>query len=158
MGFIAQETAKGTGINIKYVPFAGTGPNNTTLLKRHVDYRVCVLVEGIVNIRAGVTRGLAISYYKRVPKLPDVPTFQKLKITDTSYLFPLVILKPPKLPTNIVDVLAKALEKAVKDPDYIELARKYAFQPIFKDAQYIRGFIKTFDDKVGPKLAAFYKQ
>jgi hypothetical protein len=57
-----------------------------------------------------------------------------------------------------VSVLAKGLEKAVKDPDYVQFCQKIAYQPVFKDARGVREEIKLFEEKIGPKLAVFYQK
>ncbi|MGA2956983.1 MAG: tripartite tricarboxylate transporter substrate binding protein [Thermodesulfobacteriota bacterium] len=158
MNLIVQETAKAAGIEVKYVPFAGAGPSGTALLGGHIDYRICVVTEAINNIRSGKTKGLAISYHKRLAELPDVPTFKELGLMEISYLLTFDIYGPPNLPQNITNVLARALEKAVKDPDYIQFCQKIAYQPIFKDAGSIRSSMKFFDENIGPKLAAYYKK
>ena len=160
MNLIALETAKAAGIEIRYVPFAGAGPSGTAVLGGHVDYRVCLVGEALPNIRAGKTRGLGISYPNRIPELPDVPTFKEMGIAFVD--FPLTLSYdlwgPAKLPPAIQTTLAKALEKATKDPDYAQFCQKISYFPVYKDGQALQGDIKLFDEKVGTKLAAFYKK
>ncbi len=158
MNLIVQETAKAAGIEVKYVPFAGAGPSGTALLGGHIDYRICVVTEAINNIRAGKSKGLVISYHKRLPELPDVPTFKELGLMDISYLLTFDIYGPPNLPQNLNETLARGLAKAVKDPDYIQFCQRIAYQPIFKDAGAIKESMKFFEENIGPKLAAFYKK
>lgn len=153
MTLIVGETAKAAGIKVRYVPFTGAGPSGTALLGGHVDYRVCSASEALPNIRGGKTRGLAISSSKRIPELPDVPSFEEVGIAFVD--FPLTLSfdlwGPLKLPKDIQDILAKALEKSVKDPEYSQFVRRLCYYPTFLDSQEVR-------EKIGPKLAAFYKQ
>ena len=58
--------------------------------------------------------------YKRLPELPDVPTFKELNLTDLSLFLFYSLLGPVKLPANIVNILTKALEKAIKDAGYAQ--------------------------------------
>ena len=53
---------------------------------------------------------------------------------------------------------AKALQKATQDPDYVQFCKKVSYFPVYKDTKTLQGDIKSFDEKVGPKLAAFYKK
>jgi tripartite-type tricarboxylate transporter receptor subunit TctC len=160
MNLIAQETARAAGIDIRYVPFAGAGPSGTAVLGGHVDYRVCLVAEALPNIRAGKTRGLAISYPNRIPELPEVPTFKELGIAFVD--FPLTLSYdlwgPLKLSQSIQDTLAKALQKGVQDADYVQFCKKISYFPVYKDANALQADIKLFDEKVGTKLAAFYKK
>ena len=55
-------------------------------------------------------------------------------------------------------ILTKGLEKAVKDPEYVQFCQKIAYQPVFKDAQGVKEEIKLFEEKIGPKLAVFYQK
>jgi tripartite-type tricarboxylate transporter receptor subunit TctC len=160
MNLIAQETARAAGIDIRYVPFAGAGPSGTAVLGGHVDYRVCLVAEALPNIRAGKTRGLAISYPNRIAELPEVPTFKELGIAFVD--FPLTLSYdlwgPLKLPQSIQDTLAKALQKAIQDPDYVQFCKRISYFPVYKDSKALQADIKLFDEKVGTKLAAFYKK
>ena len=153
------ETAKAAGIEVKYVPFAGGGPSGTALLGGHVDYRVCLPPEAYPNIKAGKTRGLAISYGKRLPEMPDVPTFKELGLMDVIPPISYDFWGPPNLPPNLVNQISRAVEKAVKDPEYLDFCKRMVYQPVFKDAKMLREDIKFFEEKVGPKLeAAFPKK
>ncbi len=150
------ETAKAAGIDVKYVPFAGAGPSGTALLGGHVDYRVCLPPEAYPNIKAGKTRGLAISYGKRLPEMPDVPTFKELGLMDVIPPLSYDFWGPPNLPESLLNQISKAVEKAVKDPGYLDFCRRMVYQPVFKDAQTLKEDIKFFEEKVGPKLAATF--
>jgi tripartite-type tricarboxylate transporter receptor subunit TctC len=134
------------------VPFAGAGPSGMALLGGHVDYRFCSASEALPNIRGGKIRGQASSG-QRIPELPNVPGFEELGIAFVD--FPLTLSfdlwGPLKLPKDIQDILAKALEKSLKDPEYIQFVRRFCYYPTFLDSQEVR-------EKIGPKLAAFYKQ
>ena len=160
MNLFVAETTKKAGIEVRYVPFSGAGPSGTALLGGHVDYRVCSASEALPNIRAGKTRGLAISDPKRIPDLPDVPTFDEMGIAFVD--FPLTLSfdlwGPGKLPQNIQNILAKALETATKDPEYIQFVRRLVYYPTFLDSKGVREKIRLFDEKIGPLLAAQYKK
>jgi len=158
MGMVAIEVAKAAAIDVKYVPFAGAGPSGTALLGGHVDYRVCLPPEAIPNVRAGKTRVLGLSFGKRLPELPDVPTFKELGLFEEIPTLSYDFWGPPNLPPNIVNILSKAIEKAVKDPEYLQYCQRIAYQPIFKDASQLKEDIKFFEEKVGPRLAALYKK
>ena len=150
------ETAKSAGIDVKYVPFAGAGPSGTALLGGHVDYRVCLPADTYPNIKAGKTRGLAISYGKRLPEMPDVPTFKELGLMDVIPPLSYDFWGPPNLPESLSSQISKAVEKALKDPGYLDFCRRMVYQPVFKDAQTLKEDIKFFQEKVGPKLAATF--
>ena len=150
------EAAKAAGIEVKYVPFAGAGPSGTALLGGHVDFRVCLPPEAYPNVKAGKTRGLAVSYSKRLPEMRDVPTFKELGLMEVIPPLSYDYWGPPNLPSNLVNQISKAVEKAVKDPDYLEFCKRMVYQPVFKDAAMLKEDIKFFEEKVGPKLDAAF--
>jgi len=150
------EAAKAAGIDVKYVPFAGGGPSGTALLGGHVDFRVCLPPEAYPNVKAGKTRGLAISYGKRLPEMPEVPTFKELGLMEVIPPISYDYWGPPNLPANLVDQISKAVEKAVQDPEYREFCKRIVYQPVFKNAAELKADIKYFEEKVGPKLEAAF--
>jgi tripartite-type tricarboxylate transporter receptor subunit TctC len=148
---------KAAGINTPYVPFAGAGPSKIALLGGHVDFRVCQPPEAITMIRAGKTRGLAVSTDKRMAAMPDVPTFKELGIGGTLYL-DRAIWAPPNLPANLVSTLTKVIEKASKDPDFIKMAQdELLYTVTYKPPQQMREELRNFDKEFGPTLAEMYK-
>jgi tripartite-type tricarboxylate transporter receptor subunit TctC len=155
MNLIVIETAKAAGIDVKYVPMAGSPASNTALLGGHVDYRVCLPPEAYPNINAGKTRGLAISYGKRLPEMPDVPTFKELGLDEIPPLG-FDFWGPPNLPESLSNQISRAVEKAVKDPGYLDYCRRTLYQPVFKDAQTLKKDMNFFVEKVGPKLRAAF--
>jgi tripartite-type tricarboxylate transporter receptor subunit TctC len=109
MNLVVAETAKPSGIDVKYVTFSGAATSVVALLGKHVDYRVCVPSDAYSNIKAGKARGLGISYDKRLPEMPDVPAFKELGIMSESIPFSYDLWGPPNLPPNLVDRLSKAI-------------------------------------------------
>ncbi len=149
-----HEITKTANIQCKYVPFAGAGPTKIALLGGHVDFRICQPTESIAMIRAGKTRGLAVSTEKRFDPLPDVPTFKEAGIGEAMSLTR-GIWGPPNMSSRIVEILARAIEKATKDPEFVKLVEEeLVFKVEFKTGQVIQKETVDFDKAVGPKFAA----
>lgn len=153
---IGVETAKDAGIDVKFVPFAGAQPNGVALLGGHVNYRICSPIDAFPNMKAGKTRGLGVSYDKRLPGLPDVPTFKELGLKSEFPPMTYGYWGPPNLPPNIVDQISRAVKESVKDPGYLELCERIQYQPVFKDAQMLKKDVAFFEKKVGPRLEATF--
>jgi len=148
---------KASGINTQYVPFAGAGPSKVAMLGGHVDYRVCQPPEAVAMIRAGKSRGLAISTDNRQATLQDVPTFKELGIGG-SILLTRGMWGPPKLPANLVSALTKAIEKASKDPEFVKVAEEQLLYTVeYRNPDKMKAELQKFDKEFGPKLAAMYK-
>jgi tripartite-type tricarboxylate transporter receptor subunit TctC len=156
MNLIVLETAKSAGIDVVYIPFAGGGPSGTALLGGHIQYRVAQPTEVFPNVRAGKTRGLAVGFPTRVPEMPDVPTFRELGIQFDVPVFGFDLWGPPKLPAGIASQLTKALEQAVKDPEYVEVAKRLTYQPVFVGPEPLKEMMRQFEKEIGPKLVAAF--
>lgn len=149
---------KSAGIETRYVPFAGAGPSGVALLGGHVDFRICQPTEAITMIRAGKTRGLAVSTDKRMEALPDVPTFKELGIGRTAILTR-SIWGPPNLPPKIVDFIGKAVEKASKDPKFVKTIQDDLLYTVeYWPAQKVIEQTRNYDKEWGPLLKDILKK
>lgn len=152
-----NEITKMTGIEGKYVPFAGSGPSKVALLGGHTDFRVCTTSEGAASIKAGQTKGVAISTEKRYELLPEVPTFKELGLGGPIWITR-AIWAPPNLPSNLLDILSRAVEKSTQDPEFIRLVQDtYSYKVLFYPAPKVKEELKAFEGRFGPKMADFYK-
>ncbi len=158
MELIMNTITQSAGIQTRYVPFAGAGPSRVALLGGHTDFRVCQPTEAITMIRAGKTRGLAVSTDKRMGDLPDVPTFKELKIGPTITLTR-SIWGPPKLPQKIVNTLTQAVEKATKDPKFIKTIQEDLLYTVeYRPPKKLYDALVNFDKDWGEQLKASYKK
>ncbi len=152
-----KEIRKRAGIEWQDVYFTGAAPGTTALLGGHIDFKISTPAEAIAMIRAGKTRGLALSSERRIKALPDVPTFKELGIAESMGLTR-NIWGPPNIPPNIVDVLTKALEKATKDPTFVKLAEdQFICEVEYMPPDRLREELKDFDKKYGQELAEMFK-
>jgi tripartite-type tricarboxylate transporter receptor subunit TctC len=156
MNLIVLETAKSSGFDITYVPFAGGGPSGMALLGGHVEYRVAQPSEVYPNMRAGKTRGLAVAFPHRVPEMPDVPTFKELGIMYDIPVFGFDYWGPPGMPAALANQISKAIEQAIKDPEFIDIAKKLMYQPVFTGPEALRESMHNFEKNIGPKLEAAF--
>jgi tripartite-type tricarboxylate transporter receptor subunit TctC len=157
MELIFSDITKAAGIKMRYVPFAGAGPSNIALLGGHVDSRICQPPEAITMIRAGKSRGLAVSTGKRMESLPDVPTFKELGIGGTIDMTR-SIWGPLKLPSNLVNTITKMIEKATKDPEFIKVVQDQLLYTVdYRPPEKMKAELKKFDKEFGPRLTEMYK-
>lgn len=62
------------GVQIKHIPYRGTGPLTTDLLGGQVDMAFVSVTAVAPHIKAGKLRAIAMSTTTRTALLPDVPT------------------------------------------------------------------------------------
>jgi tripartite-type tricarboxylate transporter receptor subunit TctC len=157
MELIFTQITQQAGMKCRFVPFAGASPAQTALLGGHVDFQLCNVSEAIAMIRAGKTRGIAITTDKRYELLPNVPSFKELNLGEGIWM-QFAIWGPANMPRNIADKLAKAIEIAVKDPDFVTLVKDNLVNtPEFRPGPVVKEEVEKFDKTWGPKLAEAYK-
>jgi tripartite-type tricarboxylate transporter receptor subunit TctC len=104
-----------TGVKMTHVPYKGSAPMLTDLLAGQVQVTFDNLPSSIAHIRAGKLRALAVTTSVRSPELPNVPT-----VAETVPGYEAVAFfgfgAPHGTPKEIVDLLNREINLAVKDP------------------------------------------
>src|SRR3954466_1897084 len=120
-GPLAMEYLKQTaGIDLKHVPYKGTGPNVTDLIAGRTQVASAGTPPLMPHVKSGKLRVVAVGGAKRLHSLPDVPTVaeQGYPGFQTSQWYGLNA--PAKTPKAIIDRLAAEAAKAAKSPLMLE--------------------------------------
>ena len=121
------QLADGLGINVNWMPYQGSAPSIAALARRDVDFTICLAPALPSWIRAGKIRPLAVLPDRRGPcgpYFPDIPTLKELGYDIGYVAIRHVVEAPPNTPSHIVRVLEEAFHRAVREPAYIEWAKK----------------------------------
>lgn len=111
-------------LKVNWVPYEGSAGSVTALAGKHLDFTICLATSAVSLVQAGKLRPLLLFADKRDPYWPDVPIPKDLGI-NMSYIPALRgIEAPPNTPPAIVKVIEDAFAKAIKDPGFIEIAKK----------------------------------
>jgi tripartite-type tricarboxylate transporter receptor subunit TctC len=111
---------KRAGIEVLPVMYKGGAAPLTDVVAGHVQLYLTNL-SGVPQYAAtGALRPLAVSNEKRVPQMPEVPTFIESGFPGFKMVQWNGLLAPAGTPREIVDRLAKEIGNAVKDPNFIE--------------------------------------
>ena len=103
-----------TGLDIRHVPYKGSGPAAIDLMAGHIDM---MLDTGSLNsINAGKLKALGIASEKRIPELPNVPTMKEVGVPMVANAWYGVML-PAGTPKEIAEKLNAAFNKVLKDPE-----------------------------------------
>lgn len=108
-----------TGIFTVHIPYRGGAPATNDLLSGQVDYMFDMVPAAMGYLKANPARmrALAVATDKRLPSLPDVPTFAELGIKDMEISNWFGIVAPKGTPPAIVAKLNQAINTALKDPE-----------------------------------------
>jgi len=123
--FFTMELLKLTyGLDMTHVPFGGSGPVKNAVLGGHVQVGAASLSPMLSVLRSGDVVALAISATRRIPSIPSVPTMTEKGQPEASLSTWAEIYAPAKTPKPIVERLAQALEKTMKDPAVVSAIEK----------------------------------
>jgi len=118
------------GIDVKHVPYKGTGPAMNDLVGGHVQ----VMFSGISSARpyldAGTLRALAVTGDTRNAAVPEVPTFAEAGLPGVTASTYWGVLAPKGTPQEIVDRLSAEFAKAVRDPAVVKRIGELGYLPI----------------------------
>jgi tripartite-type tricarboxylate transporter receptor subunit TctC len=103
------------GVRWVTVQYRGNAPATTDLIAGHVQFNFDQISVSLPFIRSGKTRPLAVASPKRVPWLPDVPTFAELGHPEFEAQTFTGLLAPARTPPEIVARLNAELTKALND-------------------------------------------
>jgi len=103
-----------TGLDIRHVPYKGSGPAALDLMAGHID--MMLDTGSLNNIKAGKLKALGIAADKRIPELPNVPTMKEVGVPMVANAWYGVML-PAGAPKDITEKLNTAFNKVLKDPE-----------------------------------------
>ena len=103
-----------TGLDIRHVPYKGSGPAALDLMAGHID--MMLDTGSLNNIKANKLKALGIAAEKRIPELPNVPTMKEVGVPMVANAWYGVML-PAGAPKDITEKLNVAFNKVLKDPE-----------------------------------------
>ena len=108
-----------TGAGAVHIPYKGGGPATNDLLGGTVDYMFDMIPAALGYLKSAPPkmRALAVASDKRLPVLPDVPTFAELGIKNMEISNWFGIVAPKGTPPAVVAKLNQAINQALKEPD-----------------------------------------
>jgi len=135
--------AKELGIKANWVPFEGMAGSLAALAGKHLDFSIVTSTNAIQLINAGKLRPLLMFSDERDALFPDVPTAKERGFDIPTVITVRGLQAPPKTPPAIVKVLESACAKAIKEPTYVEWAkkRKMVLKPM-GSAKYMEYILK----------------
>ena len=108
-----------TGTFIVHIPYRGSGPALNDTIAGQVDIQMDNLPSSIPHIKSGRLKALAVMSEKRIPDLPDVPTFAEVGLKEANNVAWYGLVGPAGLAPEIVNKVNTAANAALKDPQVI---------------------------------------
>ena len=124
-------------VDIRDVPYKGSGPANTDLLAGHVQLNFDAVSTAAPRVRSGQLKGLGITAETRSPLLPQVPTFKESGLPQMVAYSWYGLLAPAATPPQVIERLHQAVREVLAVPEVqAQLAANGATPPLLSARQF----------------------
>ncbi len=130
-----------TAVDIRHVPYKGSGPLKTDLLGGHIPLGVDGLGGLVDLIRSGNVKALAVLAPKRAALAPDVPSLGDMGINDVDGNGWYGALLPAGTPAAVVSRLHAAFAAALQAPEMRERLTTMGVEPVGGSSDEFRTYL-----------------
>jgi tripartite-type tricarboxylate transporter receptor subunit TctC len=118
--------ASNAGVEFNHVPYRSTGPALLDLAEGRIDVTFGLLGSTMPMISDGKVRTLAVTTEKRMPQIPDVPTFIEAGMPDMDASLWFAVMAPAALPAPLVERLNREINQIIDSPEVKSVLEKQA--------------------------------
>jgi tripartite-type tricarboxylate transporter receptor subunit TctC len=144
MGEIFKDTTK---TFITHLGYRGAGPALNDVIANQVPILFDNLPSSLPHIQGGRLRALAVASPKRVPQLPDVPTFAEVGLAPVNDGVWYGIIGPKGTPAEVVKAVHEAAIKTLQLPEIRQRIIATTSEPIGNTPEQFAKQIQSELDK-----------
>ncbi len=134
---------KEAGIDMTHVPYKGVAPALQDLLGGQVKLFLTNFPEVLPHIQSGKLRALAVADDKRLPQLPDVPTFAEQGFPAFLVYSWYGCVAPAGTPEAVTRKLHAAFAQALAAPDTVDRLTKQGMVILNAPGEELRRFMQA---------------
>ncbi|WP_423458097.1 Bug family tripartite tricarboxylate transporter substrate binding protein [Ottowia sp. VDI28] len=128
---LALELLKQTaGLHLVHIPYRGAAPSLADVAGGQVPLAISDFAAAAGFIKGGKVTPLAVFTAKRVPQLPDVPTFAELGLKDMEAYALVGLVAPTGTPADVIAKLQQATAKAMHNPTVSKKFVDFGVEPV----------------------------
>jgi tripartite-type tricarboxylate transporter receptor subunit TctC len=131
-----------TGIDVVHVPYKGTPEVMSDLMGGRVDCYFAPISAVMPFIRDGRVRALAVSTASRSGQLPEVPTVAESGVPGFEFSLWFGVWAPAGTSAEIVDKIAKDVNRALADPGVRDRLAKLGNDPLTMSTPEFARFVR----------------
>ena len=137
-----------TGADIVHVPYRGTGPALVDVVAGRVQMLFDSMPGSLQNIQTGKLRPMAVASAKRLPSLPDVPTYAEIGLEALNDPVWYGLVAPAGTPAAIIDKINAATRKVLAAPDVVARIVTAGGEPAYTSPAEYGAEIKAAAEKM----------
>ncbi|MCL6636437.1 MAG: tripartite tricarboxylate transporter substrate binding protein [Alicyclobacillus sp.] len=162
-GIAVIETMKALNTPFTLVPSKGSSQSVLAVSQGAVDATVYPYSAVGQAIQSGMAQPLFVYTDKRLPQLPNTPTIAELGHPELTNVISTRgdVATTPGVPSDIVDILRKAIQQTAQDPDYQAKMNAANLTPQFTDGATLQTQVEKDAEalkKDVPDIQAYVKQ
>lgn len=153
---VSEALKQSTGMGATHVPYRGGAPAANDLMAGNLDFYL-ELASLFIPYAQGDEprlRLLAVTGDKRLPALPQVPTFSELGIKDMVASNWFGVVAPAGTPEGIIERLNKEINAVLQDPEYRKIVDMQGAEVAGGTPQEFQAFIDSEAQRWGKLIEA----
>ena len=141
---LAMEMLKSrTGVHMVHIPYRGAAPALADLAGGQIPVMMVDMAAGAAFIKSGKIRPLAVANDKRLPQLPDVPTFDELGVKGVESAALVGLVGPAALPADVKATLQKQVAAAIHSPAISQKLIEFGVEPVGSSSADYAALLKS---------------
>jgi tripartite-type tricarboxylate transporter receptor subunit TctC len=154
MHFMGVMFARQAGIDFQHIPYKGGAAAMTDVLGGTTPALATTLPNLVIQHKAGKLRILAFTGEKRLPTLPDVPTFKEEGYPDLVISEVFGFFASAKIPAPVLAELEAAMTTAASRPRVVGAIDKLEFDTLVQGRAEFTARLKADLERWGPIVKA----
>lgn len=142
MHLAMEQFAKMAGIKMVHVPYKGSGNSYVDLLAGRVTLLMDIIPQALPRVREGQLVALGAGSSQRLPELPEVPTISEAGVPGYSAGSWYGFVGPAGIPKDVLAVLNKAINDALRDPAIEKQLKDAGLQVVSSTPEAFQKFIE----------------
>jgi tripartite-type tricarboxylate transporter receptor subunit TctC len=132
-----------TATNMVHIPYKGAGPAIVDAIAGHVQVSMWTPLAIAAHVQAGKLKPLAATGPKRVPLLPNVPTFGEAGFPAYDHNVWFAVFAPAGTPRQNIDRLAAEIAKMIAAPKHRQRLDSSGVEPLLLAPEPLATMIRS---------------
>lgn len=128
-------------IEIRHIPYKGSGPAQADFLGNHVPLMVDSVTAALPHLASKAALPLAVTTRERLPQLPEVPTVAESGYPDFEAVGWAMIFAPSGTPDDVVSLLNERINAILQSPEMAKALSERGGQPLVYQPEEGKSFV-----------------